>query len=289
MDPEVKRQLDLRLAKGEITREDYSATLKALTEGDKSAAPPSIASLASGAFKDWLTRLKDPYGELNYKNVEPKDEAPLVVSDELSLFATTLKFRQTTLRYSDIRSLSFDGLRRTVNGGLSTYYARLGILPRSGEWIAVLGEWKHKAFGWGPSVTKVKLVENAYCFLAPLTFQQRLQRRLEEMLRNGYTDICNTRGKSEVRLFPDGLIQEDGLVINLREAHSNKAIKLGSSSFLHSSPDAFTFGQEGVGFLSRRISVKAWIDRDVLAFIITNLAEGRAICPAQTTDPRTHT
>jgi hypothetical protein len=55
MDPDVKRQLDLRLAKGEITRDEYSATLKALTEGDKSAGSSSVFSQVSGAFNDWLT------------------------------------------------------------------------------------------------------------------------------------------------------------------------------------------------------------------------------------------
>jgi hypothetical protein len=63
MDPEVKRQLDLRLAKGEITREEYVATLKALTDGDKNASGSSVLSLASGAFNDWLTKLKDPHGD----------------------------------------------------------------------------------------------------------------------------------------------------------------------------------------------------------------------------------
>src|ERR1035437_5751056 len=174
MDSEVKRQLDLRLAKGEITREEYSDTLKALTEGDKSVGGSSVFSMASGAFNDWLTKQKDPYGELSYKNVEPTDETPLIVNDELSLFGATLKFRQTTLRYSDIRSLGFDGRRETTNQSLSKYYAWLHILPPSGEWIKVLGVWKDKAFGRGPSVIKVKLVENAYCFLAPLTFQQRM-------------------------------------------------------------------------------------------------------------------
>src|SRR2546425_672724 len=105
MDPEVKRQLDLRLAKGEITRDDYLATLKTLTEGDKNVGSSSVFSQASGAFNGWLTRLKDPYGELSYKNVEPTDETPLIVNGELSLFGSTLKFRQITLRYSDIRSL----------------------------------------------------------------------------------------------------------------------------------------------------------------------------------------
>jgi hypothetical protein len=275
MDPEVKRQLDLRLAKGEITRQDYLATLKALTEGDKSAAPPSIFSMASGAFNDWLTR--DPLGQYSYRNVEPTDEAPLVVNDELSLFGTTLAFRQTTLRYSDIRSLAFDGLKHSVNGSLTTYYARLRILPPSGEWMKVLGEWKHKVFGRQPRVTQVKLVENAYSFLAPLTFQQRMQRRLEDIVRNGYTDICETQGKPEVRLFRDGFIEKEGLRISLKQAHSNSMIRLGSSNFFHSSPDEFVFGQTGMTVLSKRITVKVWVDRDVVASIVTHLAEGRSI------------
>lgn len=104
------------------------ATFTALTDGDKNAGASSVFSLASGAFNDWLTGLKDPRGELSCRNVEPTDEAPLIVNDELSLFGSTLKFHQTTLRYSDIRSLSFDGLRQTINRGLTTYYARLGIL-----------------------------------------------------------------------------------------------------------------------------------------------------------------
>jgi len=276
MDPEVKRQIDLRLAKGEITREEYSATLKALTEGDKSAHASSIFSVASG----WLTRLKDPYGELSYKNVEPTDETPLIVNDELSLFGTTFKFRQTTLRYSDIRSLGFDGLRKTTNQSLSTYYASLHILPPSGEWIKVLGVWKDKAFGdlrGHESVTKVKLVENAYCFLAPLTFQQRLQRRLETIVRNGYTDICKTQGKPEVRLFREGFIEKEGVRISLSQAHSSKMIQLGSSNFVHSSPSEFIFGKTGMTILSQRITVKVWIDRDVVASIINHLAEGKAI------------
>jgi hypothetical protein len=277
MDPEVKRQLDLRLAKGEITREEYSATLKALADSDKSAGAPSILSLTSGIFNNWLTKFNDPHGEFRYKNVQPTDEAPLIVNEEFSLFDSALKFRQAALRYSDIRSLGFDAMRKTVNSSLSTYYASLLILPPSGEWIKVLGEWKHKAFGRELSVEKVKLVENAYCFLAPLTFQQRLQRRLDELVRNGYTEIGKTKGKPEVRLFRDGFIEKEGVRISLSQAHSKKMIKLGTSGFLHASPGEFLFGQTGMTFLSQRIAVKVWIDRDVVASIITHLAEGRAI------------
>jgi hypothetical protein len=280
MDPEVKRQLDLRLAKGEITREEYSATIKAMMDGDKSAGISPASS--SGGFSDWLARLKDPYGEFSYKNVEPTDEAPLIVNDELSLFGSTLKFRQITLRYSDIRSLSFDGLRKTINKSLSTYHARLGILPPSGEWIKILGEWKStafedvkRAFGRQQSVIKVKLVENAYFFLAPITFKQRMQNRLDEMVRNGYTNICQTKGKPEVRLFRDGFIEKEGLRISLSQAHSEKLIKLGSSGFLHTSPGEFIFGQKGTGFFARNITVDVWIDRDVIASIIIHFAEGR--------------
>jgi hypothetical protein len=174
MDPEVKRQLDLRLAKGEISKQEYFDTLKTLTEGDKNAGGSIVFSKASG----WLAIQMDPHGESSYKNVEPTDAAPLVVNDELSLFGTVLKFRQTTLRYTDIRSLSFDGFRQTINQGLSTYWARLGILPPSGEWIKAFGEFKKtghfddikRLFGRRESlVTNVKLVENAYYFLAPLT------------------------------------------------------------------------------------------------------------------------
>jgi hypothetical protein len=275
MDQEVKRQLDLRLAKGEITREEYSETLKALMEGDKSVGGSSVFSTASKVFNDWLN--KDPLGEHSYKNVEPTDEAPLIVNDELSLFSSTLKFRQTTLRYSDIRSLYYDGLRRTVNASLSYYCSQLGILPPSGKWIKVLGEWKPKMFGRQPTVIKVKLVENACSFLAPLTFQQRMQRRLEEIVRNGFIDICKTKGKPEVRLFRDGFIEKEGVRINLSQAHSKKLIQLGSSGFLHSNPGAFVFGQTGMSVLSQRITVKVWIDRDVVASIISHLAEGRSI------------
>jgi hypothetical protein len=141
----------------------------------------------------------------------------------------------------------------------------------------VLGEWKLKVFGRQPSVIKVKLVETAYCFLAQLTFQQRMQRRLEEIVRNGYIDICKTKGKPEVRLFRNGFIEKEGMRISLSQAHSEKMIQLGSSNFLHSSPGFFIFGQTGMTFLSQRITVKVWIDRDVVASIINHLAEGKTI------------
>ena len=275
MDPEVKRQLDLRLVKGEITRAEYSDTLKALTEGDKGVGGSSVYSWASGALKDWLSN--DPYGEHSYKNVEPTDEAPLIVNDEISLFGATFKFRQATIRYADIQSLFFDGLRQTVNNTLASYYAQLGILPSSGEWITVLGSWQPKVFGRQPSVIKVKLVENAYCFLARLTFQQRTQRLLADMVGNGSIDISRTKGKPEVRLFRDGFIEKEGVRINLSQAHSNSMIQLGSSNFLHSSPSEFVFGLTGKSFLSKRITVKVWIDRDVVVSIIRHLAEGGTI------------
>jgi hypothetical protein len=126
-------------------------------------------------------------------------------------------------------------------------------------------------------VIKVKLVENACSFLAPLTFQQRMQRRLEEIARNGYLDICKTKGKPEVRLFRDGFIEKEGMRINLRQAHLEKMVQLGHSGFLHSSPGEFIFGKTGMSFLSERITVKVWIDRDVVAAIINHLAEGRKI------------
>ena len=276
MDPEVKRQLDLRLAKGEITREEYSDTLKALTEGDRSVGSTSIFS---NTIKRWLD--KDPLGEHSYKNIEPTDEVPLVVNDELSLFGSTLKFRQTILRYSDIRSLSYDGLRSSTNGKLSHSWFRLGILSSSGDWIKVLGEWKPTFFlGIAPpTVIKVKLVENACSFLAPLTFQQRMQLYLEEIVRNGYIDICKTQGKPEVRLYRDGFIEKEGLRISLSQAHSRNMIELGRSSYNYYSykPGEFVFGQTGMSILSQRIIVKVWIDRDVATSIINHLAEGKTI------------
>lgn len=167
--------------------------------------------------------------------------------------------------------------KRTVNGTLSYYRSQLGILPPSSEWIKILGEWKPKVFGRSPTLIKIKLVENACSFLAPLTFQQRMQRRLEEIVRNGYLEICKTKGKPEVRLFRNGFIEKEGVRINLSQAHSKRMIQLGHASFLHSSPGEFTFGQTGMSFLSERITVKVWIDRDVVAAIITHLAEGKSI------------
>ena len=43
IDPEVKRALDMRLAKGEISQEEYSKTLESLTESSKHSPTPAAA------------------------------------------------------------------------------------------------------------------------------------------------------------------------------------------------------------------------------------------------------
>ena len=85
------------------------------------------------------------------------------------------------------------------------------------------------------------LVENAYCFLAPLTFSKGWHRRLEEIARNGYIDISKTKGETRrvTDFFAMASSKKEGVRISLSQAHSKgKLIKLGSSGFLHSSPGA---------------------------------------------------
>ena len=106
-----------------------------------------------------------------------------------------------------------------------------------------------------------------------------VKRQLDLRLAKGEItrDEYSATLKPEVRLFRDGFIEKEGVRINLGQAHSKKMIKLGSSGFFHSSPSEFIFGLTGMSSLSQRITVKVWIDRDVVASIINHLAEGRAI------------
>ena len=259
MDANVKRQLDLRLAKGEISKEEYLSISQTVAQNAHSE-PFSLSSLVSkvkGALFD------------KYQMVVPSDDTPLMVNDEFCLYSAGLVYKGRQVLYSQIISLGYQAKQEFVNGSLTAYDAKLWILPSAGGSISVSASLTHMGFG-KIAQKKVKCAENAYLFLRQITFQQRLSWNLRELETKGYIDLSGPG--QDVKLYRQGYIRKGDLSINLREAHQKNLIQFGTSGLFSMSPTTVIFGQSGTTFLSRRIVVGLWIDNDVLRLIILWLA-----------------
>jgi hypothetical protein len=261
MDADVKRQIDLRLAKGEISKEEYLSALHTLTQnaGDGQF---SLSSL--------LSKAKEFLAPAAYQIVIPTDESPLVVNDEFCLYSSFFVNSGRQVSYSEIIALACAGRKEYVNGALTTYSLTFRIWLNSGDSIYVSAS--KEPF---KNARNVMLAENAFQFLSKITFTQRLQRKLRQFETQGFIFLGGL--EQDVRLFPNGDIQQGDLRINLREAHRKNMVRFGTNAIVWKDPNTVVIGESGTTMFSRRIVFSLRADRDVESALILGLARGETI------------
>ncbi len=190
------------LASGKITTERY----KALLEEYHISPPEAIGS--------------DPAP--HYHSIEQDEEKPILkVSKDLSLFDSFLVYKGTRHSYSTITSLSYGRSATKINviftnGDNSSFI----ISMENGPPILL---FTMNTFRRGK---QAKLLEQAYAFLQPITFQSRLNRIAHELAKKRSTLISTD---PKVMLFPNGDVEaEDGIRINLKDAKRNNELSIGA-------------------------------------------------------------
>jgi hypothetical protein len=263
MDPEVKRQLDLRLARGEISNAEYVATLQTIRQHSQETPLSVVLSKVRSVFE-------------KYEMVTPTASSPLVVNGDLALYDCYLTYKGRCIRYDEITSLGYRASKSTTNGMLSAYSAEFYLLPSSGQCVSVsisMSEGRLIAATFARAGEKpIKLLENAYLFLRDITAEQRLWWTMRDMKTKGFLDLS---GKGQVvKLYPDGFIEKGNIRINLKEAHGRKLIQFGTSGWTWESPNTVVF-RESHRIFSPKIEVGLWVDYDVMKTVILWLAEGK--------------
>jgi hypothetical protein len=259
IDREVQRELDLRLAKGEITKEEYLSIQNTISSSPEAAAPLRSALRSTLAS---VSRLKDQvFGSNEFAN--PKNDEPLVVNSEMVLYGDYLEFKNSKIYYSEIESVWYHAYRHVVN------YVPIRISTCVVARLPTGREISASASSMVMTGKKNKLVQNAYAVLSSRTFEKRLQRYLDPLESMGVIDFGG------VRLYRNGDIEKDGLRLNLKEARKKKALAIGTWAVGEEDPDNIIIGEKGLSCFSRRIrfNVAYSHDKDLIKALLKWLSQ----------------
>ncbi len=245
MDEQVKKALDLRLASGEITIEEYRATLTAIQNG--------------------VTKVSGSEPATNGRSVE-QEEARLVltVNKDLSLFGSFLVYKGARHSYSTITSLTYS---RSVS--------RTNLIPTSNRSYLCIGLENDQAISYSTETVLrrgelSKLFEKAYAFLQPITFQSRLNRIAYKLAQKRSIILPSLE---DVTLFPNGDVEtKKGTRLNLKDSKTNNGLIIGTYCSGWVSPDEIVI-RERKSRWAKTISFTIFGDQDVWKALISWLAE----------------
>ncbi len=161
---------------------------------------------------------------------------------------------------SEITSIRFQASKQTINF-ISSTRSFLTIVVLSGA------SYKHKAHAMLVTGKGNQLLGLAHSVLTLRTHDQRLRFYMNQLNRVGHLDI------SGARISKDGWISKGNVNINLAEAWRKRHIVIGTSyewGMFNSgkNPYEIIVGDNGLGMLSRRVSLTAYVDRDVVIQLI---------------------
>lgn len=253
MDENVRKTLDLRLASGEITIEEYRATLNVLRN---SATEATESTTARNLRSDGQT--------------EPR--LILTMDSDLSLFESFLVYKGRRHSYSTITSLAYSRSMTSYNFIPTSNKTNFNIELENGETITYSTK---TVFARG---NLSKLLEQAYLFLQPATFQSRLNRTAYQLAQKG--SILVPSYPLGVTLFPNGDIENDkGTRLNLKDSKKNNALLIGVTytnlvgSPRGSAPDEIRIYENQKRFGNKKIIFTLLVDQDVWKALISWLAE----------------
>lgn len=187
MDAEIKRTIDLRLAKGEINQSEYASLVQQLSNA--SGSPPDA------------------------------DTSVLIeVSRSLSIYATYLTHDKRVFQLNQIAGLSYSTYRQVVNFVPVTIMSSLTIYLSDGSKVSA--DSNSALF----RTKKGKRIEEAYVYLRGVTHQRRLNDYLSKFDDLGYIDI------NGARIFRDGSVHKDELVLSIQECNSAGTFWIGAES-----------------------------------------------------------
>ena len=259
IDPEVKKQLDLRLASGEICEEEYAKLLTKITEATSNKTNEK-QSLKNSIWQHIVSKHDSIFGSNKFK--VPSNNDPLHVTKDLIIYGTFIVFEQEKIHLKNIHSLTYDYSSITVNllPVNKTIYLTINLID--GRTISINSSSMIR--------TKTgKLIQNAYAYLTKATFKTRMQHYINEINQKGFFECDNAK------IYFDGTIEKDNLKLNLKIAKKSGVIGLGTQcgwSDRTINRKAILVSETNDGFFAKKIIIDPVVNTDVVHALIGYIA-----------------
>jgi hypothetical protein len=253
VDPEAKRNLDVRLAKGEITKDDY-LSLHQLLNTEPSKQPFLAKTVES------VSAMKERFIE-SRKRINPTNTQPYEVSKNLLLFDDRLEARGVQYPYQKIKTISYKAFTRSTNLIPTYHLANIWINLEGGE---IVSENMSSTLLKGKMFNRIL---NAYDFLTSITFRYRLAPYLSNLETNGYCEHFETK------IYRNGDVEHGGARVNVKLARKNKGLTFGLESDDLSNYTVITINESGGIFSSKKTKLKLSSNQDIIKYLLLWLSE----------------
>lgn len=251
IDAEAKRHLDIRLAKGEISKEEY-ASLRNLIAGTtetpnecfhveatppvvaespevagerfgsetaqtatKSSQVPSEPLLARAAHS--IESLRNLVSE-SRKSISPTNSHPYKVTEAMLLHGDHIEYHAVRHPYSTVTSTSYRAYHYMLNFVYNHWETRVLISCGGSDRVQA------SAFSMLIKSKTHNRILNAYSFINWVTFAQRIEPYFMSLTKLGYCEY------DTVRMYANGDVIKDGVKVNLKVARKNNGLKFSSES-----------------------------------------------------------
>lgn len=210
----------------------------------------------------------------NYTSItQPQDSRGatlLKVCDYIWLFEKSFYFKGYDYFYEDINSISYSSSQYTVNLYSATSSASLAVKHDKVEGIYISYDKLQKA----EATCDKKTVTAAANIFSQKSYKQRLSRYLDKLNTDGY--ILIPQYKSEVRIYANGDVVQEGLRYNLAKSYAKKRLQIGLyfrwGTTQQTDPSEIILAEEGWLFWNKKITFYIHTDYDALVAILKSLA-----------------
>lgn len=195
----------------------------------------------------------------------------LKVCDYFWLFEKSFYFNGHDYLYEGIYSICYSNSKSTVNLYTVNSSASLLINHDKVERIFISYDKHHKTEGACDKGTIV----SASNIISQKSYKQRLSRYLNELNTVGFISI--PQYKSEVRIYANGDVLQEGLRYNLAKSYAKKRLQIGldfrwGASTHETDPSEIILAEEGWLFWNKKITFYIHTDYDVLVAVLKSLA-----------------
>jgi len=209
IDPEVKRALDLRLAKGELSIEEYQVLLSKISEGSEKATQDNRASQL------------------------------LAEVDDLHIYSTHIQVAGRRKEFKEVMAVSGGSTSLTINLMPAIKHTIISVVFSNGD--SYYMDEDRAVLGW----RRHKKIAECISVMRRLTFEPRMQRLVGELSSEGkiqigteaidpaYTivgaaiDLVAKKQSAPVSLSEDGSITNGVLTLDLKKCRKDGILELG--------------------------------------------------------------
>jgi len=250
IDPEVKKLLDLRLARGDISQEQYLSLRATILESKP--AQPSPAE--SRQFRDVPS--------------DNKPDGDFTVDGDLLVQQSGVTYSGSTFSFSRVTGLMYLAELNSIRVGVSSIpsFYRTTLTLVLDEKIIVAKKAESR-------FTRKKrhfVLDKAHVYLSKMTFEFRLTRLVNALRAQGSVDLPT---EPPTRLFTSGDVVQKDLRTNLRESAEKQQVEFGASQYLYAAydPDVVKIRIDGPSLFPKTIKFTLRMNRDVIMPLITHL------------------